>query len=140
MRVTKADIYQVQDVINGVLERRDHPDRVYVEWAYGQPRAYWQPVGETYVKDLSPRLPTGQMYQWLHAFAEGLGVPAGGILDLLHGEQRLGTPGTLPDGTTYDAIVADKDGRGNRIWYAAEWDDGTAIAIYTEDGYRIKVY
>ena len=71
-RTTKKDIRQVETVINGQLERSGYDWRVFVEWAYGQPRAYRQPVGETYVNDLSPRLPMGEMYQWLSAFHAGL--------------------------------------------------------------------
>ena len=73
-RTTKADIYNVQDLINKALTTEQYSHRVSVEWAYGQPRAYLHPAGlphNTY-EELSPRLPTGEMYRWLWAYYKGL--------------------------------------------------------------------
>lgn len=71
-RRTKADIRQVEGVINRALADYGYSHRLYVEWAYGQPRAYLMPVGGYPEKELSPRLPTGELYRWLCAYYEGL--------------------------------------------------------------------
>ena len=71
-RTTKADIRQVETVINGTLRDYGYSHRVFVQWAYGQPRAYLMPVGGYAEKELSPRLPTGELYRWLSAYHEGL--------------------------------------------------------------------
>lgn len=45
---------------------------ITIEWAYGQPRCYSK-EGRG-LKELSPRLPTGQMAIWLDGFTKGLNV------------------------------------------------------------------
>jgi hypothetical protein len=73
-RATQADIRQVETVINAELARSGSSARVTVEWAYGQPRAYVTDVTTPYTvqRELSYRLPMGQMLAWLDAFATGL--------------------------------------------------------------------
>mgnify|MGYP001813889129 CR=1 FL=1 len=75
-RTTKKTIESLESAINEVLERHGYPYRVFVQWAYGQPRAHTQPVGQTVVSDLSPRLPIGQMAMWLTAYLAGLSTGA----------------------------------------------------------------
>lgn len=72
-RTTKKDLMQIQNVINNELKGQKKLERVSVEWAYGQPRAYlrWASDGEL-VGPLSPRLRTGHMLLWLYAFETGL--------------------------------------------------------------------
>ena len=77
-RTTKEDIYQIERVINGMLERKGYNIRVHVEWAYGQPRAHYSHIGNDGRHDLSPRLPMGEMYRWLCAFEAGLNI---GLMD-----------------------------------------------------------
>jgi len=43
---------------------------ISIEWAYGQPRCYTRDGS----RELSPRLPTGEMKLWLHGFEAGLAV------------------------------------------------------------------
>lgn len=43
-----------------------------VEWAYGKPR-----IHDTTGRDLSPRLPTGQLAVWLDGFETALDVKGG---------------------------------------------------------------
>lgn len=76
MRITKKDLEQIEKVINGKLERNDSDRRVYIEWAYGRPRAYLVPADNPHVqeRELSPRLPTGDLYRWLYAFDRGLNI------------------------------------------------------------------
>lgn len=71
-RTTKADIHGIEDLINEKLRQFGYSHRVFVQWAYGQPRAFVRPVGVTYCDELSPRLPTGEMYRWLWAYYKGL--------------------------------------------------------------------
>jgi len=71
-RRTKADILDLERRINAVLERHGSEAQVTVQWAYGQPRAHIQQANEPGIRDLSPRLPTGAMYEWLYAYLQGL--------------------------------------------------------------------
>lgn len=71
-RVTKTDLRGQVAWINEMLARRNITDKhLSVEWAYGQPKVYLY-RGESMEKALSPRLPTGQMQEWLYAFMCGL--------------------------------------------------------------------
>lgn len=83
-RTTKDDIRQVERVINGMLERKGYNVRVFVQWAYGRPRAHLYNVCGQMQSDLSPRLPTGEMHRWLCAFSAGLNL---GLMD-----HRFDTP------------------------------------------------
>ena len=78
-RTTKDDIRQVEIIVNGMLERNGYNVRVFVQWAYGQPRAHLYNVCGQMRSDLSPRLPTGEMYRWLCAFESGLDLGLYGL-------------------------------------------------------------
>jgi len=77
-RTTKEDIRQIENVINDMLERKGYNVRVFVQWAYGRPRAHLSNVCGQMQSDLSPRLPMGEMYRWLCAFEAGLNM---GLMD-----------------------------------------------------------
>ena len=77
MRTTAKDIMQIQSVINHTLEYQGKTERVSVEWAYGRPRAYLRSTpGGSLLRELSPRLSTGPMADWLTAFEKGLRMGA----------------------------------------------------------------
>lgn len=59
-RVTKAEI---RDYVEYLRKTTNLP--LSVGWAYGRPRV------SISSNDLSPRLPTGQLADWLNAFAQG---------------------------------------------------------------------
>ena len=59
---TRRDLQETVERINRTLVN------VRLEWAYGRPRLY----DASGSRDLSPRLPTGQMAQWLSAFETGI--------------------------------------------------------------------
>jgi hypothetical protein len=49
---------------------RNHGVDIGIEWAYGRPRI----TNANQSRDISPRLPTGEMLQWLFAFECGLNM------------------------------------------------------------------
>lgn len=62
---TKTELREiVEDIRN--LTGRDYT----VEWAYGRPRLY----SEQQSREVSPRLPMGEMREWLWAFRQGIEV------------------------------------------------------------------
>lgn len=72
-RTTAKDIMQIQGWINDVLEGQGKTERVSVEWAYGRPRTYLREASDGHLlRELSPRLSTGPMADWLTAFEAGL--------------------------------------------------------------------
>jgi len=71
MRTTQKDIRQVEKIINREHEKRSLRP-IVIQWAYGQPRAYTLMNESGAVRDLSPRLPTGELYRWLCAYLTGL--------------------------------------------------------------------
>jgi len=73
-RVTKEDLAQVENVINSKLERNGYKVRVVVQYAYGRPRVHWTDELGYPSRDLSPRLPSGELYRWLCAFDAGLSL------------------------------------------------------------------
>lgn len=64
-RAKIADLEDVVRVINYELGTQ-----MFLQWAYGQPRLH-EPDGPG-VRDVSPRLPMGQMLLWLLAFERGV--------------------------------------------------------------------
>ncbi len=54
---------------------------IVIQWAYGRPRLHLEEFGGTGLSDLSPRLPTGQMEEWIYAFRQGFA----------HGRKSRGT-------------------------------------------------
>jgi hypothetical protein len=71
-RKTKGDIFQVVRVINNHLTHNGYFHKLYAEWAYGRPRIYLRDENGSQVRELSPRLSTGPMYDWLCAYEKGL--------------------------------------------------------------------
>jgi len=71
-RVSKSEVLHVGDVINYQLIRNGYTHRVWIEWAYGRPRVYLHDENGCQVRELSPRLSTGPMLDWLRAYLEGL--------------------------------------------------------------------
>ena len=69
-RTTKKQIHAIETQINNLLDEMGADYEIFVQWAYGQPRAHKIEADGTY--DLSPRLATGPMYDWLYAFYQGL--------------------------------------------------------------------
>ena len=72
MRTTRKEL---RERIKGL---RNHTGLdLSIEWAYGQPRVYQGTVVTTDRgrsvgrRELSPRLPTGQMKWWLYAYSAG---------------------------------------------------------------------
>lgn len=63
-RVTKKDIY----TLTGIAAKASGLD-LTAEWAYGRPRIFYADGG----RELSPRLSTGELYHWLHAWLGGYG-------------------------------------------------------------------
>ena len=66
-RTTLADLEQVCKVINNLLERKGSDDRVTIDGNAQGKRAMMNGT-----RDLSPRLPAGELYRWLEAFESGL--------------------------------------------------------------------
>jgi len=70
--VRKSDIYGLVEKINLVLIERGGQCLLSAEWAYGKPRVYIRDKDGGLEKELSPRLSTAPMLDWLRAFQEGL--------------------------------------------------------------------
>lgn len=76
MRTTRADLDGLCNIINHALLCEPgtpctalDPDRAYtVEYAYGRPRLY-RDRGSV---EVSPRLPAGELAQWMRAFIAGI--------------------------------------------------------------------
>ena len=62
-RITKADLRAKAEHINRIAGLD-----VEIGYAYGRPRAHLNKGS----KDLSPRLPSGQLWDWLNAFETGI--------------------------------------------------------------------
>ena len=60
-RVSKSELQAIVERLQS-----DGVD-IAIHWAYGRPRCTTRQEG----RDLSPRLPTGQMWLWLHGFEAG---------------------------------------------------------------------
>lgn len=76
MRTTKKDLLGVTETINHFAERHRASWRIKTEWAYGRPRVYLYHE-EKQLGELSPRLSTGPMLDWLYAFLRGLELGVG---------------------------------------------------------------
>lgn len=62
-RTTEKDIRQLVQIM---ANRTGHS--YMVQWAYGRPRIH---SGDG-SRDVSPRLPTGQLKEWIHGFLTGV--------------------------------------------------------------------
>ena len=71
-RRTKTDLLDLERIINRALTDYGYFWSVSVEWAYGKPRAYMLDENGYQQKELSPRLRTGLLYDWLSAWYSGL--------------------------------------------------------------------
>lgn len=71
-RVTKAELESIAERLGRMLGRD-----LFIGYAYGRPRLQEQ-FTDTSVADISPRLPTGQLMEWMWAFA--MGIEAGSKL------------------------------------------------------------
>jgi hypothetical protein len=71
MRTTRAQLEQLVRVLNNRAPKKDK--RYELQYAYGAPRLVLAetkaPYGE---RDISPRLPAGQLRMWLNAFIDGI--------------------------------------------------------------------
>lgn len=65
MRTTRRELEQLAKTINIALAQKDE---YFVQWAYGQPRLM-RAGGSV---EVSPRLPSGQLAQWMRAFYAGV--------------------------------------------------------------------
>ncbi|MHA2067707.1 MAG: hypothetical protein ACXABY_25375 [Candidatus Thorarchaeota archaeon] len=65
MRTSKQDI-------DNALNRWGYSHRLWIEYAYGQPRVYLRDENGSMVRDVSPRLRRGLVLQWLTAYYKGL--------------------------------------------------------------------
>jgi len=65
MRTTRRELEQLAQTINIALAQKDE---YFVQWAYGQPRLM-RAGGSV---EVSPRLPSGQLAQWMRAFYAGV--------------------------------------------------------------------
>lgn len=68
----ESEIRGVVETINAKLLVGGANWKIVIEYAYGRPRAFRQPLNRTGVWDLSPRLPRPQMLEWLYAYRAGL--------------------------------------------------------------------
>jgi hypothetical protein len=59
---SKTDLNRAVERIN-----RMHGLKLTVGWAYGKPRVH----NHDESRDISPRLPSGELLRWLHAFERG---------------------------------------------------------------------
>jgi len=71
-RTTQADLLGVAKSINDFAYNRGADWYIKVEWAYGRPRVHLYNHNGDMLKDLSPRLSTGELKRWLYAFLKGL--------------------------------------------------------------------
>ena len=73
MRTTRKDLAGLVDLLN---ENWPHADggAYFVQWAYGRPRLMRYAGHTTAVHDVSPRLPSGQLAEWMQAFFQGAQV------------------------------------------------------------------
>jgi len=65
MRTTRRELEQLAKTINIALAQKDE---YFVQWTYGQPRLM-RAGGSV---EVSPRLPSGQLAQWMRAFYAGV--------------------------------------------------------------------
>lgn len=71
MRTTKADLQQMVNVLNNRSPKKGK--RYELEYAYGAPRLILAETVSPYgARDISPRLPAGQLKLWLSAFIDGM--------------------------------------------------------------------
>ena len=67
-RTTKADLGRLAFLINNAVGEVHKENGYFVQWAYGRPRLM-RAGGSV---DVSPRLPSGQLADWMRAFHAGI--------------------------------------------------------------------
>ena len=67
-RITRSDLDRLAELINRRLESRGDRWQHSIGYAYGRPRLE-RAEGSV---DVSPRLSTGELYQWMHAYLAGM--------------------------------------------------------------------
>lgn len=67
MRHTMKELEHLAETISRVTGRK-----YFVGCAYGRPRFHCE-MGPG-CEDISPRLPTGELYRWMHAYLAGIHV------------------------------------------------------------------
>jgi hypothetical protein len=70
MRTSKAYLEQMGIVLNNRGPKKGR--RYELEYAYGAPRPVLTDVKTYTSRDISPRLPAGQLKLWLSAFIDGM--------------------------------------------------------------------
>lgn len=67
-RITKADLESLVEIV----KKATGDDGYYVEYAHGQPRLYRETDPDTgAAEEVSPRLPSRELSEWLEGFIEG---------------------------------------------------------------------
>jgi hypothetical protein len=71
-RINQRDLEKLCEHLNTLT---DNKPEFLIEYAYGRPRlvSYCDKEKGT-IKDVSPRLPKPQLYDWLHAYIDGIGL------------------------------------------------------------------
>jgi hypothetical protein len=75
-RITQKDLDQLVTVLRNATGNKTYR----IEYAYGRPRLYWDRPGLTtrngipWHEEVSPRLPKGELYQWISAYIDGIAV------------------------------------------------------------------
>lgn len=71
-RITQRDL----DQITTVLQNATGNPTYRIEYAYGQPRLYRDhpKFHPGCPEEISPRLPKGELYQWISAYIDGVAV------------------------------------------------------------------
>lgn len=71
MRTTKAELEHLVRVLNNNLPKKGR--QYELEYAYGAPRLVLAETQSPFgARDISPRLPSGQLKLWLSAFIDGI--------------------------------------------------------------------
>lgn len=70
MATTRADLEQLVRILNNRVPSRTH--YYELEYAYGRPRLVQTERKRLTSRDISPRLPAGQLRMWLSAFLDGM--------------------------------------------------------------------
>jgi len=69
-RITQRDL----DNAATVLQNATGNPTYRIEYAYGQPRLYRDHPKLSGPQEVSPRLPRGELYQWISAYIDGVAV------------------------------------------------------------------
>lgn len=70
MATKRSELEQLVRIVNNRKPSRTH--YYELEYAYGRPRLVLTERKRLVSRDISPRLPAGQMKMWLEAFLDGM--------------------------------------------------------------------